>query len=265
MGSTREVEAGELRDVGELLLDHLARQVTHVEPDAVAARPDAAPLLDLLVDRPGDEVAGSEVLHGRRVALHEPLFLTVQQDAPLAAHRLARAGCPSCRRPSGETGRTPCPRAGCLDGRRWPEPSPVSAWAFDDDLEHPAGAAGGEHHRLRAEDVQLSGGELVGDDAGRAPLAHQQVEHVELVEEADVALHALLVEGLQDHVPGAVRCVAGALHRGLAVVARVAAEPALVDLAVRRAVERQPPVLQLVDGVDGLPRTSRAPRGWSTR
>ena len=65
--------------------------------------------------------------------------------------------------------------------------------------------------------------------AARAVVVAQQVQAVELVEEAHVALHALLVQRLQDHVAGAVGRVARAHDRRLAVVARVAAEPALVD------------------------------------
>src|SRR5699024_5378930 len=56
----------------------------------------------------------------------------------------------------------------------------------------------------------------------------------------------------QDHVPGAVGRVAGATHGRLAVVTRVAAEAALVDLALGRAVERQAHVLQVDNRGDGL-------------
>ncbi len=127
------------------------------------------------------------------------------------------------------------------------------------DLVHPPHAAGGEEGGFGGEDVEVAGGQLVGDHAGH-PLARRavvvgegDVQDLELVEEGDVALHALLEERLQDHVAGAVGRVAGPAHRRLAVVAGVAAEAALVDLALRRPVERQPEVLQLDDGVDGLP------------
>ena len=121
------------------------------------------------------------------------------------------------------------------------------------DLEHPPVAAGGEQDGLGAEHVELAGRQLVGHDAARtAPSSHQQVQHVELVEEPDVALDALLVQRLQDHVAGAVGREARAPDRRLAVVARVPAEPPLVDLALGRAVEREAPVLELDDRVDGL-------------
>ncbi len=131
-------------------------------------------------------------------------------------------------------------------------------------LEDLARATGGEDDRLRLEDVDLAGREVVGDDAGRGDrlvvgdlargevMVGDEVEDVELVEELDVLLDALLVERLEDHVPGAVRGVARAAHRGLAVVAGVPAEPALVDAALGRAVERQAHALEVEHRVDGL-------------
>ena len=127
-----------------------------------------------------------------------------------------------------------------------------------------ARAARGQDHGLGLEDVDLAGGQLVGDDArdvdllavrhvpGGEVVVDQQVEHVELVEELDLVLHALLVERLQDHVTRAVRGVAGPAHGRLAVVAGVPAEPALVDPALGRPVERQAHLLQVQHRVDGL-------------
>ena len=123
-------------------------------------------------------------------------------------------------------------------------------------LVHPARTAGGEHHGLGVEDVDLAGGQLVGDHAGghRAVrgLGQHQVQRVELVEELHVVLDAVLVERLQDHVAGAVGGVARPAHRGLAVIAGVPAEAALVDATFRGAVERHPHLLQVEHGVDGL-------------
>ena len=110
---------------------------------------------------------------------------------------------------------------------------------------------------VRAEDVQLAVGDAVGHDAPRdrvRPAVEQQVDDVVLVEELDAVLDALLVERLQDHVAGPVGGEARAADRRLAVVAGVAAEPALVDLAVGRPVERQAHVLQLDDRLDRLAR-----------
>src|SRR5690606_37076310 len=114
-----------------------------------------------------------------------------------------------------------------------------------------AETTGREDHRLALEDVQVAGGELVGDDAGGATdaihLTHYEVEHVELVEEVDAVFDAVLVQRLQDHVTGAVGGVARAAHRALAVVAGVPAEAALVDLALGGAVEGQSHVLEVDD------------------
>ena len=84
------------------------------------------------------------------------------------------------------------------------------------------------------------------------PFDHQQVDHLELVEEVDLVLQALLVEGLQDHVPGAVGGMAGTADRLAGDVVGVPAEGTLRDLAFRGAVEGQPHVLQLVDRLDRL-------------
>ena len=80
------------------------------------------------------------------------------------------------------------------------------------------------------------------------------IDDVVLVVELDAVLDALLVERLQDHVAGPVGGEARAAHRRLAEVAGMAAEAALVDLAVGRAVERQAHVLELDDRLDRLAR-----------
>jgi hypothetical protein len=121
------------------------------------------------------------------------------------------------------------------------------------DAEHPAVAARGEDDRLRADHVELARPELVRDDPRGPPVVgSEEVQAVELVEESHVALHALLVQGLQDHVPGPIGRVAGSADGRLPVVPRVPAEPALVDPPVGRSVERQSPALELVDRVDRL-------------
>ena len=104
--------------------------------------------------------------------------------------------------------------------------------------------------------MEVAGRELVRDSGGdptigTLPLEHH-VEHLVLVEEVDVTRDALLVQRLQDHVARAVGRVAGPANRSLAVVAGVAAEPALVDATLGRAVERQAEVLELDHRVDRL-------------
>src|SRR5262249_32453888 len=123
-------------------------------------------------------------------------------------------------------------------------------------LDHRAAPAGGQHDRLGVEDVDVAGGQFVGDDPGRdgacGRLRQGQIKRVELVEELDVMFDAVLVQRLQDHVAGAVGGVTGPPHGCLAVVAGVPAEPALVDAALGGAVERHPHLLEIEYRVDGF-------------
>ncbi len=245
-----QVDPRELRDVGDLLLDDLAGQVADVDVHVVLAV-DAAAFLDLLVDRAAHHVPRREVLDGRRVPLHEALAVAVQQDAALAPHGLGDEDAQLV-----DPGRVELVHLHVLEG----DPSPErhrravagQRVGVRRDLEDPPVAAGGEQDRLRLEHVQFAGGQLVGDDAGAPTVLHQQVQHVELVEEPDVALDALLVERLQDHVARAVGREAGPADRTLTVVARVPPEPPLVDPALGSPVEGESPVLELDDPVDRL-------------
>ena len=114
---------------------------------------------------------------------------------------------------------------------------------------------GGKHHGFCVEDVNIAGGQFVGDDAGsflwllatflgpaRRVGNHQQVQHIELVEEVDAELDAVLIERLQNHVTGAVGGVTRATDRGFSVVTGVSTKATLVDLAIGGSVKRKPHV-----------------------
>ncbi len=251
-----EVGARELGDVGQLGLEHLGAQVRAVQQHVVARGPGAAALGDLLLHAAGDDVARGEVLDGGRVALHEPLAGDVAQDRALAARALGEQDAET-----GEAGRVELEELHVLQ-RQALAPDDAHAVAgqgvrVGGGLVDLAEAAGREDHGLGLEDVQVAGGEFVGDHAGDLRVAvgvlhRDEVEHVELVEEVDAELDAVLEQRLQDHVAGAVGGVARAAHGRLAVVGGVAAEAALVDLALGRAVERQAHVLEVDDRVDRL-------------
>jgi hypothetical protein len=203
-----------------------------------------------------DDVTGGEVLDGGGVALHEPLARRVAQDRALASRALGEEDAESC-----QAGRVELEELQVLQGQALaPDDSDAvtgEGVGVRGGLEDLAEATGGEDDGLRVEDVQLGGGQVVGDDSGDLGgavrvLHRDQVEHVELVEEVDAQPDAVLEQCLQDHVAGAVRGVAGAAHGRLAVLGRVTAEAALVDLALGRAVERQAHVLEVDDRVDGL-------------
>ena len=231
-----QVRAGELRDVGQLGVQLLRREVREVEVDVVGLGTAAAALTDLRVDGAGDDVTGREVLHDRRVLLHEALAVLVAEDAALTAGALRQqdAHAPDAGRVELEELHVLQRQAATVDRRLAVTGQRVRVRRH---LEELAGAAGRVDHGLRLEDVDLAGRQLVRDDAGRVldavDLGDQLVEDVELVEELHALLHAVLVQRLEDHVAGAVGRVAGPADRGLAVVAAVTAEAALVDGAVR--------------------------------
>ena len=254
-GVDAQVGAGELGDVGQLGLEHIRAQVAHVDVDVVLVGAGAAALEHLEHHRAGDDVARCQVDDRRRVALHEALALAVEQPSALAAHRLGDEDAET-----GQARRVELVKLHVLQRKSLAEHDAEAVAGqgvrVGGGLVHPARAAGGEHDRLGVEDVDVAGRQLVGDDAGGdgagLRLGDRDVQRVVLVEELDVVLDAVLVQRLQDHVAGAVGGVAGPAHRCLAVVAGVPAEPALVDAALGRAVERHAHLLEVEHRVDGF-------------
>ncbi len=104
----------------------------------------------------------------------------------------------------------------------------------------PAGAAGGEDHRLGADRLQPAVQEVPGDHALAAVVVDDELPGEVLLVDEDVALHHLLVEDVDEDVAGDVGGVGGARR------ARGAERP-LGDLALRRAREDRAPALELVD------------------
>jgi hypothetical protein len=109
-----------------------------------------------------------------------------------------------------------------------------------------SGRFGLDHQRLAGLDLQHQGAE------DRALVVLDQVDGEVLVEEVRAGAHVLLIERVQDGVAGAVRRGAGAHGLVAAEVLALAAEGALVDLAVVEPREGHAGVLQLVDGRDRL-------------
>ena len=241
------------------------------EDPAVRAAPAG---LHLGVDRAGDLVAGQQLRwpaaggvvvvplvglvlgvgrlgpeHVGHVVEHEPRALGVAQHAAVAADALGHEDAAHRQGPD-HAGRVeldalhvdevgPGPqRHGVAVAGRLPRVGGV----------HPAlaHAAGGEHDGLGREDHEL---------AGRAPVAHQaghgavgvvqEAEHLQLHEDLHAVGHGLLLHGADELEAGAVADVG---QPGVAV----AAEVALEDQAVRRAVEERAPRFELADAVRRL-------------
>ena len=250
-GVDAEVGAGEFGDVGQLGLEHLGAEVRAVEQHVIFVRSGAATLGHLLHHAARNDVARREVFDGWGVTLHEALAATVAQNSSFAARALGQQDTQP-----GEPGRVELEELHVFE-RNALAPDDADAVARQGvrvrrRLVDLAETAGGEDDALGVKHVQVAGGELVGNDACGLTLGHHEVEHVVLVVELDAQLDAVLKQGLQNHVSGAVGRVAGPAYRRLAVVARVPAEAPLVDLAVGRAVERQPHVLEVDDRVDCL-------------
>ncbi len=107
---------------------------------------------------------------------------------------------------------------------------------------------------MRAEAVDRAVLEVPRHDAAAdALVVHDQVEREILDKELGVVAQRLLIERVDDRVPGAVGGGAGAVGRGaVAVFLHVAAERALIDLPEFGARERHAEMLELDDRRDRL-------------
>ena len=113
------------------------------------------------------------------------------------------------------------------------------------DAEDPARTAGREHHRPARDRRQAPAQQIPGDHAHAAAAVLDELPGEELLVDGDAALDQLLVEDLDQHVPGDVRGEDGARRPG-------GAERPLGELAVLAAREHRAPVLELVDVVRRL-------------
>ena len=221
-----------------------------VEEDVVLLGSATASLLNFLNHASSDDVSRCEVLNGRRVTLHKPLTRGVAKDCSFSTRTLGQRNAQP-----GKTCWVELEELHVLERNSF---APDDAHAISGQRVSIRGGfvnlsetTGRKDNRFCVEDVDVASSKFVGHHAGcllRLGLAlalfarwvvdHDQVQHVELVVKLDPHLHAVLEEGLQDHVSGTVCCVAGATNGRFAMVAGVAAEATLVDFPVGRAVER---------------------------
>ncbi len=219
----------------------------------VLLRAHAPALADLDGHRAADHVARRQVLHARRVALHEALAVGIAQDAAFAAHALGDQAAGAV-----DAGRVELHELHVL--QRQARAQRHAAAVAGTGMRRGGGeigaavAAGGQHRALGAEQVQRAVAHVDRQHAAAGALGiHDQVEREILDEELGVVRQRLLVERVQDGVAGAVGGGASALRRrALAVLRGHAAEGALVDLAFLGARERHAVVLELDDRGDRL-------------
>jgi hypothetical protein len=239
-------------NAGEPFVEKFGAEVLQVQVDVVLLRADAAALPDLQRHGAGDDVAGRQVLRRRRVALHEALALGIGEVAALAARAFGHQAAGAV-----DAGRVELHELVVLQRQAGAQHHPAAvagAGMGGGAGEIGAAVAAGRHHDgLRAEAVQAAVLEVPGGDAAAdALVVHDQVEGDVFDEELAIRLQRLLVQRVQDGVAGAIRGGAGAHRRSLAVILHVAAEGALVDLAVLGAAEGHAVVLQLDDRRDRL-------------
>ena len=253
---------------GDGLLAQPLQRVAEVEVDRVAQRPDAAAGLDLLAGVARGDVARGEVAEGRVLALQVVVALVLgdlvrgplipgahgHPDASVVAQRLAherRLGLPvgAHRQRRG----VELHHAGRGEGR----PAPVGAPGGGGVGGHGQGrvvvdaavAAGGQHDGVRGVGLYLAGEQVPGDDALRAGVGHDEVEHLGAGVHADAPGGDLLLEGLG---AGDLQLLTGLPARVVGARDLHPAEGAGGELAAVLAGEGRPDRLHVVDDPAGL-------------
>mmetsp|Transcript_15598 Transcript_15598/g.21318 ORF Transcript_15598/g.21318 Transcript_15598/m.21318 type:complete len:375 (-) Transcript_15598:215-1339(-) len=235
-----------LRDAGQALRQQVRGEVVEVQVNVVLLGPDAAPLAYLHGHGARHDVPGGQVLGRGRVPLHEALPFAVAEDAALAAAALGDEAARAV-----DAGGVELHELGVLVGEAGPQRHGVAvagAGVRGGAAEvGSAVAAGGEHGVLGADAVDGAVFHVQRNHAvAVAGVVHEQVHGEVLDEVGGVEGERAPVERVEHGVAGAVsRAGAPVGLAALAVLQALPAEGALVDLAVFRAAERKPELLQL--------------------
>ena len=199
--------------------------------------------------------------HVRDVVEHEPLALGVREDAAVAAHRLGDED-PLHRRRPHHARRVELQelhvdqRGARAEGERVAVAGVLPGVRRD--LVALADAAGGQHDRGRVEADEGAAAAVVAEAARDLAVRLEEVGDRRLVEDADVGLvvaglaEVLLLQRDDLLLQRADELEAGAVADVREPRVGVAAEVALADLAVGRAVEQRAVGLQLPDAVGRL-------------
>ena len=254
----RDVDAGKhpraFRNARQALGQRLGRQVVQVQMDMVTLGTHAAALADLHCHAAADHIARGEVLVGGRIAFHEPLAFRVGEVTALATrafgdqatrtvdpggmelhklHVLKRQSL-TCHHPATVAG------AGMGGGRREKGPTIATRREYD---------------HLGVEGMEGAVVEFPAQHAlALAVIRHQQIKREVLDVELGFLLQALAVQRVQDRVARPVGGCTGALNRGaFPKLGGVAAERALVDLALFGARKWHAVVFEFIDCLGRLP------------
>ena len=236
------------RNTRQAQFQRLGRQVGQVQVDVVTVLADTAAFADFHRHAAADIVAGREVFILGRVTLHEPFAFGVGQIATLAA----RTFCDQAARTI-DAGGVELHEFHVLQRQtrtRHHAATVAGAGVGAGCAEIGAAiAAGGQHDHLGAEQVQGAVVQLPAHHAlAFALFGHDQVDGEIFDEELGLLLQRLAVQRVQNRVAGPVGSGACALHGGaFAEFGGVAAERALVNLALVGARERHAVMFQLVN------------------
>mmetsp|Transcript_96763 Transcript_96763/g.301817 ORF Transcript_96763/g.301817 Transcript_96763/m.301817 type:complete len:694 (-) Transcript_96763:27-2108(-) len=248
----RDVDArkdlGRLGDAGQALSERLGRQVVQVQVDVVLVGAHTTALAHLQGHRAAHDVPGGQVLRRRRVARHEGFTLTVAEDSALPTAALCEK---AARRK--DAGGVELHELQVLHGqpgaRRHGAAVARAGVRGGAGLVGPAEAARGDDRGVRPEAVD--GAVLHAEREAAEALAvaaHDEVQGKVLHEEEAVKLQRHAVERVENGVAGTVgRGGAAVRLPALAKLQALAAEGALVDLALGRAGEGEAERLQLQD------------------
>jgi len=235
---------GDVAHLGQAFHDFVAAQVTQVQVDALAVFLDAAPLVNLALLGAAHQVARGQLHLVRRVLLHEALAGVVEQVAALAATGFAHQDAVpvEARRVKLHELHVHQRDAGVVgDGHA----VAGVGQGVGGDLPGAPVAARAEHDRFGAQGDDLARVDVHGDHALAHVVFHDQVEGEPLAVELDAVLVRLLVNGVQQDVPGPVGGVVGAGDA-------MPAEAPLSDTSVGRAAEDTAHVLVGINDVNGL-------------
>ena len=120
------------------------------------------------------------------------------------------------------------------------------------DLEDASKPAGGKQDGFGGKYMQFAGSQFNRNDTLTAIFRHYQIEDLKFVIKRYIVFNTLLIKGLQNHMPGAIRGIASTTYGCFAKVAGMAAEATLIDASFGGPVKRQSPIFQIIYCLNGF-------------